>query len=133
MKAKVIKYFSIGFTIGLAYWLLSPALFGKYEPWDYSLSVYWLTIFIAGLATGVWAGKYFWISILGLYFGQAIIVVLRPQPNVSETTPLLLGLFALALYSSPAISGALLGWAAKHLCRTKDTGIIKGSDNEEKI
>jgi predicted transporter len=115
MKVKVIKYFFLGFTIGLAYWLLSPVLFGKYEPWDYSLTLYWIIISVAGLTVGLLAGKYFWISIIGIYFGQVIVAVLRPQTEAMENTPLLLGLFALALYSFPAILGALLGWGTKCL------------------
>jgi hypothetical protein len=96
--------------MGAAYWLLSPVLFGKYEPWDYSLPLYWGVISVAGLVLGLLAGRHSWAGIIGLYVGQCFVAFLRPQPNLMETIPLSFALLVMAVHTSPSVLMASLGW-----------------------
>ena len=119
MKKKITTYFAIGFVIGLLYWLLSPLIFGKHEPWDYSLSLYLIIVSIAGMIIGILAGKYFWAGIIGLYIGQCLVALCRPQPNVAESTPIFIGLLGMALLSFSSVIGGLLGWGARWLKKSR--------------
>ena len=119
MKKKLTIYFTVGFSIGLLYWLLSPLIFGKHEPWDYSLSLYLTIVSIAGMIIGILAGKYFWAGIIGLYIGQCLVALFRPQPNVAESTPIFIGLLGMALWAFPSVIGGLLGWGVRWLKKTR--------------
>ncbi len=117
MRLKAITCFFAGLAIGTAYWLLSPALFGEHEPWDYSLPLYLTIMSVAGLVLGLLAERYSWAGIVGLYVGQCLVAFSRPQPNTMESIPLVLGLFAMAVYTSPSLVTAALGWLVRSLTR----------------
>ncbi|MBT3378210.1 MAG: hypothetical protein HN742_27515 [Lentisphaerae bacterium] len=114
MKQKIAAHlFPLSFVVGAAYWLLSPVLFGRYEPWDYSLPLYWAVMSVAGLVLGLLGGRHSWVGIAGLYAGQCLILYVRPAPNQMETAPLHFVLLILAIHTSPAVLAASVGWLVK--------------------
>lgn len=115
MGVKTATFFAMGFAIGAAYWLLSPVLFGRHEPWDYSLTLHLGVISVAGLVLGFLAEKHGWAGIAGLYVGQCLVALARPQPNPMETIPLYFALFVMATLTFPAVLSAAAGWLIRRL------------------
>jgi hypothetical protein len=64
---------------------------GKYEPWDYSIALYIIVTSISGFGFGLLFRKYFWLAMMGMYFGQVVVAFLRPQSG-AESFPLYIGL-----------------------------------------
>ena len=118
MTAKNMIIFITGLVIGLLFWLLSPCILGKYEPWDYSLCLYFVIISIAGFILGYFSNKYYWTGITGLYIGQSLIALIRPQPS-HETIHVLAGLIAMALYNLPSFVSGYIGYTLNRVLHKK--------------
>jgi len=73
---KTYSPFIAGILLGAAIWWLSPSLAGKIEPWDAPLDTYRLCLFIAGFLAALPNPQKFWLSTIGIYFGQFLYAFL---------------------------------------------------------
>jgi hypothetical protein len=102
----------VGGALGAAMWLLSALITGRDEPWDASGFYYPGALLGAGLIGGfLFPGRCF-VFTLGIFVGQATVLITRvvADPGSGGLWPL--GLIFMAAYSLLALVGALIGNAA---------------------
>ncbi|HEX7337566.1 MAG TPA: PQQ-dependent dehydrogenase, methanol/ethanol family [Gemmatimonadales bacterium] len=108
LRSRSLRAFLIGCATGAAIWLLSPLITGRQEPWDAAVYFYPGALFIAGLLPGAFSPGHPRAAALGVFAGQAAVllagVVMRPADG--GLWPL--GLILLAVYSLVALLGAAL-------------------------
>jgi hypothetical protein len=131
MRAKPAAHLALGFVIGAAYWVASPALFGRYEPWDHSIWLHWAVMAAAGLVLGFVAGKHCWVGIVGLCVGQCLVAFVRPQPNSMETVPLHFMPLIMAVHASPSLLAALAGWGIRAAAARTGQTVVGPCGSEE--
>ena len=108
-----LAVFGVAFLVGLTTWLVSPFMTGQEEPWDASWWYLTGTLAAAGLLAGLIACPRFWTAVLGLYFGQFTVLVLRPQKGAFETAPLWLGAAMLAAFTTISLVTGAVGWVVR--------------------
>lgn len=105
----------LGAGLGAAIWLLSPVLAGHREPWDAGGGYYVAALFGAGLLGALLIPRRWCVIAVGVYAGQALVllggVVVRPGDG--GLWPL--GLLVLGFYSVLALLGAGVGAAARRM------------------
>jgi hypothetical protein len=103
----------IGLALGAAIWVLSASITGRQEPWDASGIYYPAALLGAGLLGGLLVPGHWGEVAVGVYAGQALVLLGRvlSDPGSGGLWPL--GLVVLALYSLLALVGALLGSALR--------------------
>jgi hypothetical protein len=95
---------ALAFLVGLILWAASPALTGHTEPWDGDFGWYLAVLLAVGFCAGVAFPKSFWAAPVGVYFGQAVAMLL-----LIELGPLApLGLLVALPFASLV---TLIGWA----------------------
>jgi hypothetical protein len=101
--------FVIGLACGAAIWLLSPVLTGHAEPWDGSFGAYSGSLVVAGAIGGWLMPGRMAANALGIFVGQALVLLGRVvgDPGSGGLWPL--GLGFLAVYSLLALAGAAAG------------------------
>lgn len=94
--------------MGAAIWLLSPMISGRREPWDAGGFFYPGALFVAGLLSGVLAPGHPRSAALGVFAGQAAVLLggVVIEPGAGGLWPL--GLIFLGVYSLLALLGAAL-------------------------
>jgi peptidoglycan/LPS O-acetylase OafA/YrhL len=105
----------IGVGLGAAIWLISPLITGRREPWDTEGGYYPVALLAAGVLGGVLAPRQ-WLSIaLGVFGGQAVVLLggVMAEPASGGLWPL--GVLFLGLYSVLALLGAGLGASVRRL------------------
>ena len=103
----------IGLALGAAIWVLSASVTGRHEPWDASGLYYPTALLLAGFVGGLLVPGH-WVEVaVGVYVGQALVLLGRVMSDVGSGGLWPLGLVILALYSLIALSGALLGSALR--------------------
>lgn len=109
----------IGLVLGAAIWVLSASLTGRHEPWDASGMYYPGALVAAGLVGGVLVPGHWGEVAVGVFTGQALVLLGRvlSDPGTGGLWPL--GLVVLALYSLLALVGALLGSALRRLANRR--------------
>ena len=113
---RAVWTFTAGAVLGMAMWVLSPLIAGETEPWDHN-NYYLAALFGSGfLAT--WTGpKAFWAAPIGVYAGQAAVVIIGiPFTTTASLWPL--GLAIAAVYTAVvSFAGAALAagiyWVAR--------------------
>lgn len=113
MRSRGIS-FLIGLAIGAAIWWLSPLVTGRPEPWDAGSGYYEGALLGAGALGGLLFREHWWF-VVGIFAGQALVLlagVLR-DPSSGGLWPL--GVAFLALYSVLALLGAALGSGVRRL------------------
>jgi hypothetical protein len=101
--------FLIGVVLGAAIWLLSPWITGRSEPWDAESGYYPGTLLGAGAVGGLLLPMHWSAVALGIFVGQALVILggVLADPASGGLWPL--GLVFLAGYSVVALIGSLLG------------------------
>ncbi|MGH7579377.1 MAG: hypothetical protein ACREM9_04340 [Gemmatimonadales bacterium] len=105
----------IGLVLGAAIWVLSGVLTGRTEPWD-ARGMYYASALIGSGALGGFLVPGHWAEVaIGIFAGQAVVMVARvlAEPASGGLWPL--GILLLALYTLLALVGALLGSALRRL------------------
>jgi hypothetical protein len=105
----------IGLALGAAIWVLSASITGRPEPWDASGLYYPGALLLAGFLGGLLVPGHWGEVAIGVYVGQALVLLGRvlSDPGSGGLWPL--GLMMLALYSLIALAGALLGSALRRI------------------
>jgi hypothetical protein len=103
----------LGLGLGAAIWLLSPLVTGHREPWD-AEGLYYLAALLGGGALGGFLAPHAWFSVaVGIFVGQALVLVAGLITNPASGGLWPLGVVFLAFYSVVALMGAALGAAAQ--------------------
>jgi hypothetical protein len=99
----------IGLALGAGIWVLSGFITGRQEPWD-AAGVYYAGALLGSGAVGGFLVPGHWAEVaVGIFSGQAVVLVARvlAEPGSGGLWPL--GILFLALYSLLALMGAVLG------------------------
>ena len=109
----------IGLALGAAIWVLSASITGRTEPWDASGIYYPGALLIAGFLGGLLVPGHWGEVAIGVYVGQALVLLGRvlSDPGSGGLWPL--GLMMLALYSLIALAGAILGSAIRRIANRR--------------
>lgn len=110
-----------GLILGGAIWLLSPVVTGHAEPWDAGNWHYVGALITSGLVIGLAVRRWVLLAIVGLYFGQAIIMAIPHGPG-GNRAPWYFGALALAIFTAIPLGASLLvvlvrwllAWRANH-------------------
>lgn len=105
----------IGLALGAAIWVLSATITGRLEPWDANGPYYPAALLAAGFVGGVLVPGHWGEVAVGVYTGQALVLLGRVLSDTGSGGLWPLGLMVLALYSLIALAGALLGSALRRL------------------
>jgi hypothetical protein len=105
----------IGLALGAAIWVLSASITGRLEPWDGSGIYYPAALLTAGFIGGILVPGHWGEVAVGVYAGQALVLLGRVLSDTGSGGLWPLGLMVLALYSSLALAGALAGSALRRL------------------
>lgn len=105
----------IGLALGAAIWLLSSTATGRQEPWDATGLYYPAALLVAGFMGGFLVPAH-WVEVaVGIYTGQALVLLGRVMSETGGGGLWPLGLVMLALYSLLGLAGALLGSGVRRL------------------
>jgi hypothetical protein len=109
----------IGLALGAAIWVLSASITGRQEPWDVPGLYYPAALIIAGVVGGLLVPGHWVEAAIGIYAGQALVLLGRvlSDPGGGGLWPL--GLVMLGLYSLLALVGTLLGSALRRLANRR--------------
>lgn len=99
----------IGVALGAGIWVLSASITGSHEPWDAPGLYYAMALLGAGLIGGFLVPGHWAEVALGVFTGQAVVLLARvlAEPASGGLWPL--GVLLLGLYSLVALVGAGLG------------------------
>lgn len=109
----------IGLALGAAIWVLSSSLTGRAEPWDAPSLYYPGALLGAGLLGGLLVPGHWGEVAIGVFSGQALVLLGRVMSDPGSGGLWPLGLIVLALYSLLALLGALLGSALRRLANRR--------------
>jgi hypothetical protein len=96
----------LGFVLGAAVWLSSPALIGYAEPWDAPSIYYPSALLLTGIIAGGATPSKWWIGALGIFAGQAMVFVGRAVLYRPADGFWALKLWPMAIFSLVALIGA---------------------------
>jgi hypothetical protein len=114
-KAHRRSAFLLGTALGVAIWLLSPFVTGHREPWDAEGGYYFSALLLAGVLGGLVLPEYWGSLAIGIFAGQAAVLVggVVVEPASGGLWPL--GLVFLAFYSVVGLVGAAIGTGLRRL------------------
>ena len=105
MKIKLLHFF-IFLILGSVVWFISPLLNGRQEPWDSKTYIYICELLVIGFVLA-FRQKHIFISLFGLYVGQALVMFFRPQHSQMQV-PWWYGATFLLTFTSICFVGPLL-------------------------
>jgi len=107
----------IGLVLGAAIWILSGVITGRAEPWD-ARGLYYASALIGSGAVGGFLVPAHWAEVaIGIFTGQAAVMVARVLTDPASGGLWPLGILLLGVYSLLALGGALLGSALRRRAR----------------
>jgi hypothetical protein len=109
----------IGLALGAAIWVLSASIIGRPEPWDASGIYYPGALLIAGFLGGLLVPGHWGEVAIGVYTGQALVLLGRVLSDSGNGGLWPLGLVMLALYSLIALAGAIFGSVIRRLANRR--------------
>ena len=109
----------IGLALGAAIWVLSASFTGRAEPWDANGLYYPAALLLAGFAGGLLVPGHWAEVAVGVYAGQALVLLGRVLSDTGSGGLWPLGLMVLGLYSLIALAGALLGSALRRFANRR--------------
>ena len=103
--------FLLGFALGAAIWLLSPVITRHREPWDAQGGYYLGALVLTGLLGGLALPQHWGSVAIGIFAGQAVVLLggVVADPASGGLWPL--GLVFLVAYSVLGLVGAGVGTA----------------------
>ena len=118
-KAHRRSAFLLGIALGVAIWLLSPFITGHREPWDAEAGYYFIALLLAGILGGLVSPEAWGSVAIGIFAGQAVVLVggVVADPASGGLWPL--GLLFLAFYSMLGLVGAAVGMGLSRLRRRR--------------
>ncbi len=101
--------FLLGLALGAAIWWLSPVITGRREPWDAEGGYYPGALLLSGILGGLVMPQHWGSVAIGIYAGQAVVLLggVVAAPASGGLWPL--GLVFLASYSVLGLVGAGVG------------------------
>lgn len=112
-------YLSTGLPLGLALgaciWLLSASMTGRAEPWDAPGMYYPAALLLAGLVGGYLVPGHWGEVAVGVFTGQALVLLGRAMSEPGSGSLWPLGMVLLVLYTLLALLGCGLGSALRRL------------------
>jgi hypothetical protein len=109
----------IGLALGAAIWVLSASITGRAEPWDANGPYYPAALLVAGFVGGLLVAGHWGEVAVGVYAGQALVLLGRVLSDTGSGGLWPLGLMVLGLYSLIALAGALLGSALRRFANRR--------------
>ena len=105
----------VGVGLGALLWLLSPVVASRREPWDAPAGYYVGALLGAGILGGLAAPTHWSSAALGIFAGQALVLIggVLTTPASGGLWPL--GLVFLSFYSLFSLLGAGVGAAVRRL------------------
>lgn len=99
----------VGLALGAGIWVLSASITGHREPWDSPGMYYASALLVAGVIGGFLVPGHWAEVAVGVFTGQAVVLLARVlgEPASGGLWPL--GLLFLGIYSLLALVGAGLG------------------------
>ena len=95
-----------GLACGAGVWALSVPFTGLREPFDSSGAYYVVAIFVAGVVAALPAPRYWWVAVIGIFFGERLYaVVMLPETRDWLLFGIIVNLAILTWL--PALFGAL--------------------------
>ena len=92
----------------LTAWGMSSRLTGHSEPWDSSTSYYPVSIAVASMLGGLFAGRRIWNPILGAYLGQVLYIAFAGEYRLMGN--IMIGAIAAAVFGIvPSTVGSVIG------------------------
>lgn len=109
---------------GAIAWMLAPHVAGTPEPWDGSKPLdYLLTLALAGFICGTIERRSPWLWSLGIYAGQALVMVTQAALlDSGEIGSMPIGLLWLIPWTLPAFLGSFLGAVLIAVARPRGHG-----------
>jgi len=119
LKAHRRSAFLLGIALGVAIWLLSPFITGHREPWDAEGGYYFIALLLAGILGGLVLPEYWGSMAIGIFAGQAVVLVSGVVADPASGGLWPLGLLFLAFYSVLGLFGAAVGTGLSRLRRSR--------------
>jgi hypothetical protein len=101
----------IGAVCGAGIWLLSPLLARHAEPWDGAAGYYPGALFLTGFVSSLMVPGVPGTVALGIFIGQALVLLGRVVAHPAQGGLWPLGIFFLGPYTLVALLGAVVGSA----------------------
>jgi hypothetical protein len=105
----------IGLVLGAGIWVLSASITGRQEPWDSPGLYYAAALVAAGLIGGFLVPAHWAEVAVGVFIGQAVVLLARVMAEPANGGLWPLGLLLLAFYSLLSLVGAGLGSRLRRL------------------
>ena len=105
----------IGLVLGAGIWVLSASITGRQEPWDSPGLYYAAALVAAGLIGGFLVPAHWAEVAVGVFIGQAVVLLARVMAEPANGGLWPLGLLLLAFYSLLSLLGAGLGSRLRRL------------------
>ncbi len=105
----------IGLVLGACIWVLSASITGRQEPWDSPGMYYAGALLGAGLIGGFLVPAHWAEVAVGVFIGQALVLVARVMADPANGGLWPLGLLLLGSYSLLSLLGSALGSRLRRL------------------
>lgn len=105
----------IGLVLGAGIWVLSASITGRQEPWDSPGLYYAAALVGAGLIGGFLVPAHWAEVAVGVFIGQAVVLLARVMAEPANGGLWPLGLLLLGFYSLLSLLGAGLGSRLRRL------------------
>jgi hypothetical protein len=105
----------IGLVLGAGIWVLSASITGRQEPWDSPGLYYAAALVVAGLVGGFLVPAHWAEVAVGVFIGQAVVLLARVMADPANGGLWPLGLLLLGFYSLLSLLGAGLGSRLRRL------------------
>ena len=109
----------IGLVLGAAIWVLSASITGRQEPWDSPGMYYAAALLGAGLIGGFLVPAHWAEVAIGVFIGQAVVLLARVLADPADGGLWPLGVLLLGFYSLLSLLGAGLGSRLRRLVKDR--------------
>jgi hypothetical protein len=107
----------IGLVLGAGIWVLSASITGRQEPWDSPGTYYAAALLGAGLIGGFLVPAHWAEVAVGVFIGQAVVLLARVLADPADGGLWPLGVLLLGVYSLLSLLGAGMGSRLRRLVK----------------
>jgi hypothetical protein len=107
----------IGLVLGAGIWVLSASITGRQEPWDSPGMYYAAALLGAGLIGGFLVPAHWAEVAVGVFIGQAVVLLARVLADPADGGLWPLGVLLLGFYSLLSLLGAGMGSRLRRLMK----------------